>query len=61
VMIIALGFYWKLAAQLALPFFLLGVLLMLAGILAEVIELRTARSTLRMEVLSTLDTTSHRT
>ena len=61
VMIIALGFYWKPATQLALPFFLLGVLLMLAGILAEVIELRTARSTLRMEVLSTLDATSHRT
>ncbi len=61
VMTISVGFYSTAAQKISLPFFLSGVLLMLGGVLAEVLELRGARATLRIEVADTLGSTSHRT
>lgn len=54
VIVISLSSFAPAATQAALPLFVIGVLLMLGGVLAEVIELRSARETMRMEVKTSL-------
>ena len=61
VIVISAGYYVPAANAAAMPCFLLGVMLMLSGILAEVVEMRLARQTLNIEIGSTLRVTSRQT
>jgi len=54
VIVISLSALAPAVAQAALPLFVVGVLLMLGGVLAELMELRSARETMRIEVKTSL-------
>ena len=55
VIVISVSSFALAASNAALPIFLVGVVLMLSGVMAEVWELKSARETMRLENVTTVE------